>query len=465
MRRDAFVHELIRHRQTPVVCLPFHVVVDDTDDPRQKSIGETLDKIVKDIPRLRYLMLYLLEAIFYGKYAGQIQWGQRKVSGNVWNSVINHMPINGDKLRYLWDGTPGIAIRTGAQDSFTDEENAFLNAYEDCIEYSMLGAALYLKKPFLRDRYVIHSFEGSDVDYLFEIEEQLSIKGLGLRSRLYWAWNLRIELLSWMVNALQRVGANGMLYGFYEEGNPQARDATLEALRMLVMENYSAFPLRGGTTDAKDMIQRIEPAPVGYDILLQLIQHLEGIMRRATLGQDLSSMSKPTGIGAGAAQLQGDVRADFIEYDAILLAETLTEQLLSTILKYNRFVYDGKIMYGDELPFSCRLEFQLTRENVAGVIQASQQLFQMGVELDADDLRRKAGLAPPRRKETTISNPQIRQQQQQAEASPGMKRSADRLDKVTKRMMNHAQSASMNGHNSPNRPSRGQRRDRLAGIK
>src|SRR6266536_2660955 len=54
MRRDAFVHELIRHRQTPVVCLPFHVVFDDTDDPRQKSIGEALDRIVKDIPKLRY---------------------------------------------------------------------------------------------------------------------------------------------------------------------------------------------------------------------------------------------------------------------------------------------------------------------------------------------------------------------------------------------------------------------------
>jgi hypothetical protein len=455
MRRDCFVHELIRHRQTPVICLPYHVVVDDPDDPRQKSVGDTLDGIVRDVPRIKHLMLVLLEAIFYGKYGSQFSLGPRKVAGNRWNSVTNHIPINGDKLRYKWDGTPVPSYRAEGLDQ---QRKRLLNAYSDCIEYTMLGAALFLKQSFLRDRFIIHKFEPFDTDYLFELEEQLSVHGLGLRSRLYWAWNLRTELLSWMINALQRVGANGMIYGFYEEGNDAMKTAVIEALRQLAQDNYSVFPVKGGTPGqdaAKGTLGRFEPAQQGYDILFQLIQHLEGIMRRATLGQDLSSVAKPTGIGAGAAQLQGDVRADYIEYDAMLLAETLTEQLLGVILKYNKFIYDGREYYGSDLPFSCRLEFQLTRDNVAGAIQAAQQLFQMGVELDADDLRRKAGRAPPHRKESTVANPQHQQQKQQA---GGMQQAAGRLGGFADKIQKHAKKEFSSRSN-------GRHHDRLARIR
>lgn len=451
MRNDGFIEELLRHRQTPVVCLPFHAVVDDPDDPGQKSIGEALTKIIKGIPKFRYLMMSLLDATFYGRAGVEMQWGTRRVAGNVFNMPVRHFPINGDKFRFLRDGTPGIAIRSGADQDvgFGDEENAFLNAYADCIESTMLGQALFLKTPFLRDRFLVHGFNPSDSDYLFELQSQASIFGLGLRSRLYWIWNLRTEILSWIVNALQRVGANGMIYGVYEEGNYQMQQDVTSALRQLVQDNYSVFPVRGGMSgvaNAKGIIERIEPSAVGYDIMLQLLEWCEGIMRRAFLGQDLSSQAKPQGIGSGAAQLQGDVRADYIDFDSSLLGDTLSEQLLPAILKYNRWMYDGSPVYGEDLPFSCRLEFQLTRENVQESIQAANTLFQMGVDLDADDLRKKAGLAPPKRKETTVSNPQIKQGHAEADASPRMKKSAHRLDQMTKGFMKTSKNAAMNGH-------------------
>jgi hypothetical protein len=447
MRNDGFIEELLRHRQTPVVCLPFHVVVEDPDDPRQVSIGDALTKIIKRIPRFRYLLMSLLDAIFYGRAAVELRWGTGRAAGNVWNLPVDHFPIAGDKLRYLRDGTPGIAIRTGSEQDFNEHENAFLNAYADCIQFTMLGEALFLKQPFLRDRFLIHSHNPSDTDYLFELESQASIFGLGLRSRLYWLWNLRTELLSWMVNALQRVGANGMIFGFYEEGNDTLKDAVLNSLRQLVQDNYAAFPVRGGmsgATNSKGVIDRIEPAAVGYDVLMQLIEWCEGIMRRAFLGQDLSSKAEPTGIGAGAAQLQGNVRADFIDFDSGLLGDTVSYQLLPSLLKYNRWIYDGREVYGDELPFSCRLEFQLARENVQEAIQAAQMLYEMGVELDADDLRRKAGLAPPKRKETTVVNPEVQGQHQENKSRPAAERTANRLDGMTRDMMRRVKQR-MNG--------------------
>lgn len=75
MRRDFFVHSMLQHRKLPVVCLPWHVQVDDPEHPDQKAIASTLEAIIKSIPRLKTLKLYLLEAIFYGKYGAQIVWG------------------------------------------------------------------------------------------------------------------------------------------------------------------------------------------------------------------------------------------------------------------------------------------------------------------------------------------------------------------------------------------------------
>lgn len=431
MRRDGFIHEILRERQLPVVCLPWHIEVDDPDHPEQKAIGDTLGKIVGAVPKMKSMMLVLLEAVFYGKYAVQVQYGMKKVSGNLWNLPIGHLPVNGDKIRYRHDGTPGIALRSGIQDDKSEVAFAFLNAYADSVMPSMLGQALFLDKEILRDRFIIHTFEPFDTDYLYELEGAMSAFGLGLRSRLYWTWNLRTEIFSWVMDALQRIGANGMLYAFYPEGNTSARNSVLQALQQLVKDNFTAFPVKTGENSYKDIIQRIEASPVGYDIMLNIVNYLDGIMRRAMLGQDLSAESKPTGIGNGATSLQADVRRDFIEYDATMLAETLDQDLVNPIKKYNKFLYEGREYYGNDLPFNCRLKFQLTRENVEAAIQAAGQLFGMGVDLDADDLRGKAGLSPPKNSTTAVVNYQLKQAAQQfAQGVPDYNKSAGHLKEL-----------------------------------
>jgi Protein of unknown function (DUF935) len=419
MRRDGYVHELIRHRQLPVVSLPHHIEVDDPEHPDQIAIAETIHKIFSAIPNLQTMMLILMEAVFYGRYGVQVQMSPSRVGGNLYNSINKFTPINGDKFRYKWDGTPGIAIYSGAQqkNSIVQDSNAFLVKYSDYIETSMLGPALFLKNQFLRDRFVIHNFEPFDTDYLFEIEESQSVFGLGLRSRLYWTWNLRVEVLSWIMDALQRVGANGLLYAFYQSGNPNAEAATLNSLRNLVKDNISAFPMPPNNNDSlKDVIQNIPPSQVGYDIMLQLIQYLDGIMRRAFLGQDLSSESKPTGLGNGVADLQGDVRQDNIQYDANALAETLTSQPLATIARYNKWRYEGKVIEGWDLPFSMRLKFDMDKDDSAERLEAAKALWEMGVSLDEDDVRKAGGFSPPKKKATVLVNHQLEAQKQQNEA-------------------------------------------------
>jgi hypothetical protein len=423
MRGDAFMHELLRHRQEPLLALPYHMETDDPDHPDQKSISETVNKIVTDIPNFKTLLLNLTEAFFYGKFGEQLQLGPRKVAGNEWNSVQLHIPMNGDKFRFKWDGTPGIAIygnATGDKNYFPSD--SVLSRYENFVEPSMLGKALFLKNQFLRDRFIIHSFESSDTDYLYELEMAQSIFGMGLRSRLYWAWNLRNEIFSWMVDALQRVGANGLLYGFHQSGNMPSQIEVLNALKMLVKDNIASFPVLPGQ-DPKDMIHKLDSSPVGYEVMFEIVKHLEGIMRRAVLGQDASSETKPQGLGGGpAAQLKASVRRDYLVSDSYNLAETLTEQLVkNVILRYNKWSYEGKTYKGDDLPFGMRMVFQIEEENPAERVETASMLFNMGVELDKDDIRKVAGFSPPKKKDSILANPQIQSGQQQVEAGmPGV---------------------------------------------
>src|SRR6185437_16104067 len=84
------------------------------------------------------------------------------------------------------------------------------------------GRAIFLRDPYWRDRFIISEFEPSDFDWMFEGSFAGGVHGVGLRSRLYWGWKLRTTLLGWTVDALQRIGVNGMLYGYYEDGNPES---------------------------------------------------------------------------------------------------------------------------------------------------------------------------------------------------------------------------------------------------
>lgn len=420
MRRDGFVHELLRHRQIPVSILPHEILPDDPDDREQEQIADIVDKIYSSIKKLKKIKVILQEAVFYGKYGVEVQIGPRRVSGNTWNSIVNSIPINGDKIRYKWTGIPGIAIRTGAEDDDNDGMNKYLKKYEQYIENTNLGRVLFLKDEFLRDRFIIHEFEPFDTDYLFEIDMAQSVHGLGMRSRMYWTWNMRVEILSWVVDAIQRIGANGMLFGFYKSGNVQSRDAVLASLTALVKDNIAAFEIDSNDPNYKDIIQRIEPSAIGYEVMLQIVEYFDGIMRRAFLGQNLSSQSDATGLGSGVAELQGMTYESMIKYDAIDLGETQDEQMLSIILKYNKFRYRGKVYRGVDLPFGMKLRYNFESSNVQSIIQAASELYQMGVPLDEDEVRQKAGFTKPRDRSTFLMNPQIEQMKQEAKnaASP-----------------------------------------------
>jgi hypothetical protein len=87
---------------------------------------------------------------------------------------------------------------------------------------------------------------------------------------------------------------------------------------------------------------------------------------------------------SGEAQEIGDTHSRMVRYDALNLQDTLTEELVAVLQKYN---FPG-------LP-QIRWVFDIDKPNAGETLQAAQAFYQMGGTLDEDELRAILGLSRP----------------------------------------------------------------------
>jgi hypothetical protein len=124
-------------------------------------------------------------------------------------------------------------------------------------------------------------------------------------------------------------------------------------------------------------------------MLKVLDSYFDGKLRTFIVGQSLSSGTASTGLGSGVADLHAETKGNLIKADAINLQETLTDQLVQPLVSYNRQQYP-------EWP-DCKLKFVIDNEetNVKELLDGAKALHEMGVGVDAENLREVAGLQPP----------------------------------------------------------------------
>lgn len=392
MRRSAFIHQLLRHRQQPTVALPWRIEVDDPKDAEQVAIADRITKLLKAIPRFQQMRLYLLENIWFGKYGSQVIWDRIMIDGREQVTVVDHEPIDGDTIVYKFDGTPGVLVRSSwvPRDS---ESMSIEPVAATWIQSTDRARALMLYDQNWRDHFIISEFESSSADYLFEGDKAGAVHGVGVRSRIYWDYQLYEELRTWLADALERIGVNGQLYGWYESGNPDSKAKIIEGLKALNRDNVAVFP----TIDGKSVqrFEHIEPSQVGYDVLFQWIDQLKEDMKLAVLGEVLSSEARPTGMNSGNAALQADVRTQNIRYDATSQAETLTRDLLGPLIRKNDWEYQGQVLKG-ELPFQARFIYIIDQEDAQQFATVVKTAYDIGLPLDPEQLYEKLGLAPPK---------------------------------------------------------------------
>lgn len=409
LNRSEFVQELINHRQWPVAALSWHIEVDDENDDDQKRAAELMTKQIDSIPLLGQLRKYLLEDEWYGKFGSQLTWDSKAIDGQLRVTVVDHEPVNGDSIVYKYDKTPGVLMRAGWSFSNAVDERWVEKPNPQWVQPADRGRALFLYDRYWRDHFIISNFEPYGADFLYEGDKAAGIFGYGIRGRFYWALQNRDELRSWLYEALQRIGANGMLYGWFESGNTENMDAVIEALMMLLRDNISAFPVEKGQVPNK--LEHIEPSGVQYEIMFKEIERIEDSLRRAIVGQDLSAVSHSTGIGAGATPFQESTFDNIKRLDANRQEEVLTRDLIGPMVRFNKWAWKGEMCDGF-LPFGMRFRLELDRANATERAQVIGAALGWGLELSKEAAYKDCGLSPPK-------DPSDVLKQQQPTAGPG----------------------------------------------
>lgn len=379
MRRDPVLMDALRARQIPTCQLSWHLKAQDETDPQQMYAAANVTNIIKEIPRFQWMKLHMLESIWYGRYGTQMlcRWDySRRFKRMV---VKEHRPINGDKLVFKWSGDAGVLVHP---------------AYKGDIQVTDRGLCHFFT-PEERQTIMIHHFEPEDADW-YDYEMAGAVEGVGVRSRLYWFWYLKSKMLRYLLDYMQRIGL-GIDAFYYEAGNPDslaemrlAAQTTMGPMRLLLPRWKDG----GGPG-----YQHFEPGLAGAQMFEGFLSnYFDGIMRQYILGQTLTTATASTGLGSGVAQAHQMTQEMIIQYDATSLQETITAELVKTLYRWN---HPG-------VP-QASFVFDVEKPNSGEYMEAARMLYEMGVSIDADDLRSVVGIPKPEAGHDIISKYQTNQ--------------------------------------------------------
>lgn len=325
MKADAYLQALIQERIMPLARWPWGIECDPDEDflappgspqaeqrDRCRKLLQACLKRTRDSAEMRRLLGL---AMWGGRSGIQGVWKRESVAGRPGVVYEPWQHIDGDKVHFTFDGTPGIMVRP-----------AQLPAEYDVRAFDGGGHLLVLDRPALRDRFVVHRYFLEDADF-FEPDRAGRAHGSGYRDMVFWCWWLRGEMLSWLMNFMEKVGSLGILIFYYPEGNAAAKSQAEAAALNVDNKNALAVPVPAGKTVADARVELLPANVTGVQFLSDCIdKFFESKMERLIVGQSMSSgADHENGLGGtGRAALAKDTKFQLLSYDAERLDETLT---------------------------------------------------------------------------------------------------------------------------------------------
>lgn len=438
MVNDPVIEECCEIRRQACCLFDWHIEPGDKRDANQVTIAGELTKMLEAIPRFIQYRENLLRATWYGRYAISHKWGWKRIGTSMRLIPVQWQPIHGDKLVFTFDDGNAeylgdeIGIRVGlpnAEWRHRIESNATDNApwmkndllkklHDDNRRYQRrekIRATEYGWTYFLdsweRPLVAIHKHQIEDGEYE-ERENAGRLHGKGIRSVVYWAWLQKQEALALLMEYLER-SAFGFNVFRYPMHNPEAENAIKNAALRQSESGGSRtlifLPVPPGDDPMNYDITHIEPSGTGVDALKGIIHDYFGHMiKRYILGQTLTSEAEATGLGSELAQVHLGTFMQKLRYDAPLMDETITTDLLNLIIEYNypEYAYAGfKFVTDTETPDS--------QER----LEAMQKAYDMGLKIPAKDVRRLLGVGEPEADEEVLS---VVENQKAMQPPPGM---------------------------------------------
>lgn len=394
MGRDGYLLALRQERALAVAHLPWTVESDDKKDPQQKVAAQHVTAVLKAMPNFFKMRYYLLfGGVWQGRYGAQLVWGPKQIGGVNRLAVLRHKPVNGDKIQYDVDANPCVMVNAQWAAEIKDRrpdvyDRAFAEDRE--ITTRVLGdraPMLRLADPLWRQRFVIHQHELEDADY-FEGELAGGVHGVGLRHRLYWLHWMRQEMMAWAVTAMERAGTGGVMVFPYPDGSAEAKAKAEEQAKASATSTAFAVPVPMGQDPKNYAPLQIAYATGGVEVLQGMISdYFERHEERLVVGQSMSSgNSRSNGLGSARfSELAENTKYQIIKSDAENLGETLTNDLVSVVRRYNLPACLAPLHFRIAVP----------DPDAEKKLEAAKVIFDMGLPLKTDDLYQAAGFTPP----------------------------------------------------------------------
>lgn len=401
MRRDAFIMACLDERYRAVTQSAWHIECEDEEDEGQLGVAEEMTAMVKKIPKFVSMLRNLEECVWYGRYGSQIATGQVDIGAGIMaESVTYHRPLNGDKIMARWDGVPAIMINPVYRDLYDKSGYTLVNrkgltlgnedptGIDGTVVWGERAPLLLLDRPELRNRFLISQFERDDADY-YDGEMAGMVAGVGVRSRIYWFYYLKMEFLGYMTDYFKKVGTLGLLIVPFEEGNRDAQLAAERNIRNAGNRSGLAVPVPPGQDPKAYSPMVVNGSTAGIEALRFMVDsYFERHIERYICGQNMSDgKDNDSGLGgSGRAEFAGESKYMKIKGDCELLEETLTVDLLKNCL--HRLNYPNQ-------PFTYRFKFGVADPKAKDKLEAGTKLVAAGVRIKADELREVGGFTEP----------------------------------------------------------------------
>lgn len=401
MRVDCGIMEPLEARQRSTALLNWHIEPENPKDADQKLLAADLTKILSRTCRFTEMRRFLLEAIWFGRYAAAIKYGSGFIDGKKRIYAANCEPRHGDKLVFRYDDgehkfpSGQVGIRIGGKRT---RQFRFGTDREKQIQATEHGLVYWLN-PAERRTIIVHKHQMEDSPFE-EPRFAGNIHGVGVRSKIYWTWYAMTECLQRVLEYLDRA-ALGVEIWRYPANNARAKAETERAALNHVGGGRSLIlcPVGAGEQAEQYGVEHIEPGLGGVDSIMQVIKEFFGHkIKRYICGQTLTSEADATGLGSGVADAHLATFADIVRYDARNLEETLTEDFLRPLQLWN---------FPKSQNIYMRFVIDTESDNAKEKLDAAKSAWDMGMRLKASDVADIVGFSLPTDEDEQLYNPQI----------------------------------------------------------
>lgn len=219
-----------------------------------------------------------------------------------------------------------------------------------------------------------------------------SKSGLPIRSGLAriaaWGYMFKNFAIKDWVTFLEAFGHPLRIGKYGPNESEENKNILHRALLELGSDAAAAFP----ETMSVEFIDR-KGGTAPNDLWRSHAEYIDDQLSKAVLGQTNTTDAKAGGLGSGQANVHNEVRGDIEEFDAMMLAGTINRDLIVPMVMFNhgpRKAYP-KIRIGrpDEV-------------DVAVEIDSAAKLVAMGVRIDGEEMRERAGLPAAKSPETAL---------------------------------------------------------------